>query len=206
MTRVRAWDLSRAGRRLQRKVDTRAVKPRILIVCEGKKTEPQYFRGFRITSINVVPASAIHLSVVRRAIKELEADSDYEQVWCVFDRDKQPSKPTDQEQYNNAISLARQNNIKVAYSNDAFELWYLLHFGYYDTRLSRADYVDRLNSLVAGGYNKNDPKMYEKLEPKMQDAIRNAKRLYNASDQNDIENQDPSTAIFRLVEELLKHV
>lgn len=36
-----------------RKVDTREVKQRFLIVCEGSKTEPNYFRSFRVPK-NVV--------------------------------------------------------------------------------------------------------------------------------------------------------
>ncbi|MDL5046865.1 RloB domain-containing protein, partial [Oscillatoria amoena NRMC-F 0135] len=31
-----------------RKVDIKEVKQRFLIVCEGEKTEPNYFRSFRV--------------------------------------------------------------------------------------------------------------------------------------------------------------
>lgn len=31
-----------------RKINNREVKQRFLIVCEGEKTEPKYFEGFRV--------------------------------------------------------------------------------------------------------------------------------------------------------------
>ncbi|TGG87894.1 RloB domain-containing protein [Geotoga petraea] len=37
----------------KRKKDIRNIKPKILIVCEGEKTEPNYFKAFRITSVQV---------------------------------------------------------------------------------------------------------------------------------------------------------
>lgn len=202
MTKVKAWAKSQG--RLVRRVAIRDERIRILIVCEGKKTEPLYFKGFRITSVNLViePAGAIHTSVVSKAIDILQEDSDYEEVWCVFDRDKHPSNRHDLRQFNDAIQLAQHHGIKVAYSNDAFELWYLLHFGYYDTQMTRMDYISKLSRLLPGGYQKNDPNMYTMLEGRMDDAIRNAKRLYDMCDKNDPGNADPSTTVFILVERL----
>lgn len=55
-----------------------------------------------------------------------------------------------------------------------------------------------------GTYKKNDPLMYDKLEDKMDIAIRNAKKLHELSDKNDPANADPSTTVFMLVERLLE--
>jgi hypothetical protein len=41
----------------------------------------------------------------------------YHEVWCVFDKDS--FLPQD---FNGAIQLAKSNRIRVAYSNEAFEL------------------------------------------------------------------------------------
>ncbi|MBF0339286.1 MAG: RloB domain-containing protein [Nitrospirae bacterium] len=65
--------------------------------------------------------------LVNEAIKEKNNGS-YHSVWAVFDKD-------DFNQFNNAIQITAKNNICVAYSNEAFELWYLLHFNYHDTAI-----------------------------------------------------------------------
>ena len=186
-----------------RKVATRDPRPRILIVCEGVQTEPNYFQGFRLTNIvlEVVPAGAQHKTVVEKAIDLKTEDGDYNEVWCVFDRDKHISGK-DKQIFNDAISLAAQNSIDIAYSNDAFELWYLLHFSYFDTAILRSDYITKLKKLLPGGYKKNDPTMYKKLEDKMDDAIKNAKRLHEGWNGGEPEKSDPSTTVYKLVERL----
>jgi hypothetical protein len=40
------WQRSKSYR--DRKVETRNLRQRILIVCEGAKTEPNYFKSFRV--------------------------------------------------------------------------------------------------------------------------------------------------------------
>lgn len=208
MTGIKAWDRTSGRRRggLRRRTAVRDERPRILIVCEGEKTEPNYFKGFRLTNVRleIDPAKSQHYSAVQHTIDILKTDDDYEEVWCVFDRDKHISNPGDLALFNSAMDLARRNKINVAYSNDAFELWYLLHFNYYDMQLSRADYIVKLNELISEGYKKNDTAMYSKLEDKMSVAIRNAKKLYNASDKTNPGNADPSTTVFILVEKLNK--
>ncbi len=155
--------------------------------------------------MNVViePAGAVHTSVVDRALALMEEDGDYEEVWCVFDRDKNRANPSDVALFNSAIEKAKTNGVRVAYSNDAFELWYLLHFNYCDTQILRSDYIVKLREIM-GAYKKNDQSMYDKLEDKIGVAIRNAKKLYRLSDKNDPANADPSTTVFMLVERLLK--
>lgn len=117
----------------ERSFNFRELRQRFLIVCEGEKTEPSYFRRFRTPTvvIDVQGFGCDPIQLVRRGL-ELRQEDDYDQVWCVFDRDTWPAG-----NFNNAISLAKQKKVSVAYSNEAFELWYLLHFHYFDTALSR---------------------------------------------------------------------
>jgi hypothetical protein len=98
-----------------------------LIVCEGRRTEPNYFRAFRVPAnvqVQIEGKGYNTLSLVERAVV-LAAEQSYDQVWCVFDRD---SFPVDS--FNSALALARLHSFHVAYSNEAFELWYLLHYHY----------------------------------------------------------------------------
>lgn len=123
---------------LKRRKNFREIRKNFLIVCEGEKTEPNYFEKFRVPKkiFDVVGIGANTASLVEKAI-DLRGKSivSYDEVWCVFDRDSFPAQ-----NFNNALSLAKNNNINVAYSNEAFEIWYLLHFHYHDAATSRAQY------------------------------------------------------------------
>lgn len=109
-----------------RKVNTRELRQRFLIVCEGEKTEPNYFRSFRVPrnviEIDIQGVGKNPSKLVNKA-KQLQEQEEYDQVWCVFDRDSWAP-----EDFNNAIQNAIKLGFNVAYSNEAFELWYVLHF------------------------------------------------------------------------------
>jgi hypothetical protein len=120
-----------------------------------------------------------------------------DQAWCVFDKDETPP-----EHFNAAIALAKQWGIQVAYSNEAFELWYLLHFQYIDSAVSRADYVDKLSAHLGMVYKKNDSNMYGRLVNRQKNAIANAERLCEQHDHSDPARENPSTTVHLLVKEL----
>ncbi|MDM8560710.1 RloB family protein [Candidatus Parabeggiatoa sp. HSG14] len=203
---------------------------RILIVCEGTKTEPNYFKWWQEQLENIGKKAVNKLqkivgsidvnnlgdeieikgegsntkSVVKEAlrVKNLAKHGkiEYTQIWCVFDCDSFPK-----EHYNTAIEQARTNDMEVAYSNEAFELWYLLHFDYINTGISREKYEKMLTKCLGEKYEKNDPEMYEKLlkhpEADQQQAIENAKKLLNKH-AKDYAAHNPSTTVFKLVESL----
>jgi hypothetical protein len=183
---------------MQRPVNVREPRKTFLIVCEGEKTEPQYFRSFRVPTktIKVVGTGYNTRSLVEWAI-ELQGKQDYDQVWCVFDRDSFSVS-----NFNDALTLAEAENIKVAYSNEAFELWYLLHFHYYNTGISRSDYSNKLSKLLKFKYQKNFPGMYDLLFEKQPTAIKNAKKLLRQYKSPNPAKDNPSTTVHQLVEEL----
>ncbi len=188
-----------------RNVDTRKIRERFLIVCEGKKTEPNYFKCFRVPTTRVIDIDVRGfgyntVSLVKEAIN-LKSQESYDQVWCVFDRDSFPA-----EKFNEAISLAKRNSIEIAYSNEAFEIWYLLHFSYYKTAMTRSDYYDRLTRLLGKKYEKNQEDMYALLEPKQSSAIRNAKKLLSQYTPLNPERANPSTTVHLLVEQLNRFI
>jgi hypothetical protein len=187
----------RAGKRLRRRVNIRELRDKFLIVCEGARTEPLYFESFRVSKqVIVIGAGTNTLGVVQQAIKRQSQD-DYDQVWCVFDRDEFPAQ-----NFNAALKLAEEHDIKVAYSNEAFEIWYLLHFHYYNTGISRASYKEKLTECLGLEYKKNDPNMYETLEDKQKDAIRNAEKLLQSYIPHNPEKDNPCTTVHQLVQEL----
>lgn len=185
--------------RLKRPQNVRTLRKRFLIVCEGERTEPNYFEAFRVPKdvYDVVGAGDNTLSLVRKAI-EYKQKGDYDQVWVVMDKDDFPIG-----NFNNALSLAEKKGIEVAYSNEAFELWYLLHFDFHNSAIPRSTYKQRLSSRLGFEYKKNDPHIYEVLEDKQSVAIQNAKRLLDEyGDEHRPAYDNPSTRVHLLVDAL----
>jgi hypothetical protein len=191
---------------LKRKVYIRNPRDKFLIVCEGAKTEPNYFRSFRLTSSCVKDVFGIGDNteeLVRRTIEYKKTAGRYgiryDQIWCVFDKDAFPVQ-----NFNDAIALANREGIRVAYSNEAFELWYLLHFDYLCTATNRADYITMLTRKLGTQYQKNSEAMYQKLFDKQANAIKNAKCLLASYSPCVSSQNNPSTTVHLLVEELNK--
>lgn len=173
-----------------------------LIVCEGKRTEPNYLRAFRVpkqVQVLVIGEGYNTISLVERAV-ELAAERDYDQVWCVFDRDDCSA-----DSFNSAIKMAKSHGFRVAYSNEAFELWYLLHFHFFNTGIGRADYIKRLERELGREYRKNDKRMYVDLLPRQPEAIRNAINLLAGYEKLNPAQNNPSTTVHLLVGELKKY-
>jgi hypothetical protein len=178
-----------------------------LIVCEDSKSSCYYFRSFpvdeRRIEINVVGTGMNTDSLVQEAIKKVDQaarnQQRYSDVWCVFDRDDFPL-----DNFVRAMQLAENKNIKVAWANEAFELWYLLHFCYLDAGISRADYKEKLREKGLD-YDKADNTIYEKVKPYQDRAIKNAARLerhWNDCGKACSERENPSTSVHKLVEYL----
>jgi RloB-like protein len=186
-----------------RKVGTRDTIPTFLIVCEGEKTEPNYFRSFPVSTrpeIDIVGAGCETIAVVNQAVK-LRDKKSYDRVWCVFDRD--PSRVNNTKQrFNDALRLAEQEGIKVAYSNECFEIWYLLHFNFYNTAIPRSDYRKMLTKLLGYEYEKNSDDMYAQLEDRQPQAIKQAQKLLASYNPPNPESDNPATTVHLLVEEL----
>lgn len=196
---AKPWTKKRSRRCHQQ---TRELRDRILIVCEGKKTEPNYFLSFpvnrEVVEVDVTGEGANTLSLVQEAIKLRDAAAHpYNQVWCVFDKDEFPL-----DNFNKAFQLAKNQAIHIAYSNQCFELWYLLHFQYNDTAIQRNTYLVKLSKVLDKDYKKNDSTMYELLKDRQPDAIRNSKKLMNSYHKFNPGRNDPSTTVYRLVEKL----
>jgi hypothetical protein len=185
-----------------RKINTREVRQRFLIVCEGAKTEPNYFKSFRVPKdviqIDIEGVGENPSKLVESANK-FNTQEDYDRVWCVFDRDAWPVQD-----FNNAIQNAKTQGFQVAYSNEAFELWYVLHFEFLNTGIPRSDYCKKLTFHLGHKYEKNSEKIYDELMEKQAVAIKNSQNLlaqYNP--QNPVED-NPSTTVHLLVAELNK--
>lgn len=193
------------GRKLRRrKVAFRQQRQRFLIVCEGEKTEPNYFRSFRAQAdVKVIGIGRDTIDVVEHAHKlqqkAIQSNAGYDQVWAVFDRDDFSA-----DKFNRAIQIARNNAIGAAYSNPSFELWFLLHFEIYRSPLSRKDCEAKLSKHLGGRYRKNQVGMREQLQAFEQQAIERAEGLCRSYKFHNPARDNPCTTVYQLVKELRK--
>ncbi|MEY3248265.1 MAG: hypothetical protein RL742_308 [Bacteroidota bacterium] len=204
---------------LERQKPTRFQRQYILIVCQGKNTEPDYFRKFRLTSAVIKTFGGIKgtRALVERAQKLKEKDQ-YDQVWCVFDKDEFSNKD-----FNEAIKLAQNLGFGVAYSNQAFEYWLILHFeDHQGAALHRDLYGEKLNSYLnplgshydATGSKTITDDIFDHLmagdpktgTPRVGLAIKRAKRIYERLNHTNPAKEESSTLVFRLVQEILTYV
>jgi hypothetical protein len=141
----------------------------------------------------------------------------YDEVWCVFDMDFNPERNGQLEDFNNAVFADNGKNFRCAYSNDAFGLWFYLHYQMTEHPHLRGFYYEQLSNLWGMNYeregkNQNFSKnIYAKLEDdpnaNQENAIQRAKQL--VENQRDVTNpheKNPITTVFELVETLNSHI
>lgn len=214
----------RNGGDYRRKSPSLKEKPVILIVCEGKNTEPSYFNQFRLSSavIKAVGLGNNTLSLVRKT-KALANEDSYDQVWCVFDADPEGNNPLQSHYFNEAIRQAESSGFGVAYSNQAFEYWLILHFeNHQGGPFRRKDYHLKLNALLkpfgvawdGTGKKLVSDSLFLLLEGRdaktglcrREQAISRARKIYSQLPHSNPAAEESSTTVFRLVEELQQHL
>ena len=198
-----------AGKRPSGVLDERKF---FLIVTEGK-TEAQYFKYFSSTTgprIEPVDKQDSKVSLIKKAValrdqyitekRYVEGD----ETWVVFDRDVDNKKPNDKETFNQALELASKNNIKVAYSNDSFELWFLLHLQVVSTAMHRDNIEKKLKEHL-GSYKHGDD-VFNKINANYSKAVKRAKQMLKETEDSKTQPVDanPSTTAHLLTEELRK--
>ena len=200
----------RQERSLKRRSSYRDIKQSFLIICEGENTEPDYFNAFRLTSASVkaVGKGMNTIKLVQEAIiirnEERRKGHAFDQYWVVFDKDDFSNHD-----FNEAIRMAESNGFNVAYSTQAFEYWFLLHFNMYRGYIHRNDYEQMLSQQMKVKYCKKDnftTKIYGMLLPYQPDAILRARKILA-----EFRNTSPSlavssTTVFKLVEELNRFI
>ncbi len=176
-----------------------------------------YFKSFPVVSAKVrpVPLGCSKTILVDCAKAIVTADK-FDEVWCVFDMDYKPGQNGQFEDFDNAITLCRDAGFKCAYSNDAFELWYVLHYQYIDQEQLRFFFFKKLSSLWNINYQKNGKtkdfakSVYSILENDVKasqlKAISNAKKLNKAQKDKVFHLQNPVTKVYELVESLNLHL
>jgi len=196
-----------------------------LIVTEGERTEPLYFKGIQSLIKNKIggtvdifeaPVIDIHgegcstgklLEITEQLVKK--AKIIYQNIWVVFDKD-------DFSDFNQAIKEGIDKGYKIAWSNQAFEYWLYLHFYYSDSSLHRDIWNKKLDEIFKqyhlgeNGYQKNYENIYNMVDSfdGVNTAIKNAKRRMASfrSGMDKPSEYDPGTTVYELVQELKKYL
>lgn len=217
-----------------------------LIFCEDETSEYEYFKFFETekVKINIFQNQKNSIENVIKAITYcknngiIDCDNniiDGFEIWCVYDRDTFIEDPNFEEtktKFNIASSTAELHKINLAWSNDSFELWILLHLqeivDNMDSFLHRDNYYEFLEDYFKNKENKNErlerilahstfsykrdlkkrrnfiEVVRNEILPYTNIAIRRSKILVTKhSHKEDLTNWCPCTLIHNLVERLL---
>ena len=194
-----------------------------LIVCEDEKTEPAYFQQF-IDLLPELPATTLFvrcigtgldpLGVINRTVEERDrlaeqADKEVDFVWAVFDKDDADVNPARTQRFMEALAKAEVEGIDLAFSNEVFELWLLLHLREVDPEilLPRAEVYAQLQAAVREAeasdfdYVHGQPEIIQKIAVLGHEeaAKQRAERLEAYHGDTPLLAANPSTRVHRLV-------
>lgn len=190
---------------------------RVLIVCEGEKTEPNYLceliSELRLNSANVYvdrESNSAPISIVEQAKKlqrkEKLNGNAYDRVYCVFDRDTHTTF------YNALDKVSRMNPKNVFHSITSvpcFEYWLLLHFEYItrpykgnERGKSACDQVVQNLKKHIENYAKSDKGIYGRVREFTSTAITHSKRALREAES--VGGDCSKTEMHVLVEYLLE--
>ncbi len=185
-------------KQLQKRIDEKMARrkktmidplpPYIYIVAEGTVTEVRYLEGFADMINRRFRAYSSRRRVVirgfgRSCLRLLEeavatvgtACPNAEEIWLVYDKDDFPADDFDNTQFS-AQSYNDHRRIRVAWSNECVELWFLLHFQDLIVNIGREGYLGLLERHC--DYGKTDADIFKKMLGGIRDAVSRAERLY----------------------------
>lgn len=179
-------------------------RPRLLIVCEGRCTEPQYFEGLRKwfglanVSVDCSRSGLTPLDVVEGAILIGNNASDkYDYIYCVFDGDRRPELRKAEPLL--ASPDANILNIKSIVSTPSFEYWLILHFEYTTAPMSAVEALRRLKTHLPS-YTKNMESIFEQVKNSIAKACVNAENSNKNASSTSAEN--PTTNVHLVISKM----
>ncbi len=222
----------------QRKTNDKEKVHDIIISCEDSVSAPAYFQKIidkliqnkKITqdSIVIVNQKKVKGSNPTKVLERLKNYNengklykDFTDKWIVIDRDtpRVNSGGHTAKDFNEALQNSKSKiskyNVDVAYANDSFELWYLLHFDYINSSLHRDDINKKLikklklkNPSIFSNLDDENIKtvkytklIFDELLASQEKAISRAKKLLLSYGENhNPEKDNPSTTVHKLVE------
>lgn len=193
-----------------------------LIVCEGKQTEPNYFKN-AVDAINQkienkyklkvkIVGQGMNTTSLVQSTQKIQNEIDgyrtaivpYGKIFVVFDKDNF-SEPL----FDEAIMMCEQNGYIPLWSNQAIEYWFLLHFNYLDGKMDRKMYDSKINEYFKKAglkykYQKNDKTIYSKLckYGSLEEAIVRARKIHSNHQYATPSKSESCTTVYRFFEEV----
>ena len=191
------------SRRPSRGGPKQALRPQVIVVTEGEKTEPQYINEFlrvhKRPNVQVEKTGFDPQGVVEKAIERKRdlGRGARAHVWAVFDRDEH-------QRFDKALHLAQQHGICVAVSNPCFELWAVFHYRDHAAPIDRHD-CQRLLARLCAGYQADRGKLFkdaEVIRSNHDAAVQRGKQsLHDRKEEGDPQG-NPSTSMHMLMESI----
>lgn len=195
----------------RRDVGSRTPKQKFYLICEGKNTEPYYFKKLgrepSFSLVEIIPeggagvpesiaAKAIdavkRFGLVGRSGRRKDSFEKNDEVWAVFDRDEHPK-------FQESIIKCEANGIGVAWSDPCFELWLVLHFEDFDKPDGRKQVQKHLEKLCPN-YTSETRKIadIENIISSLEAAEKRAKTLISRRLEEGGLPSPASTSVFKL--------
>lgn len=202
----------------------RKAHPKVFVWIHTAKAELEYFQDFKdhLKTMQLLPKKAICWSpceLIAQVVtwkkrdnigKQEFSEEDGDQIWCVFDVDD--FYKDEANKMLAAIQTAHKNKIKIAYSNECFELWILLHFTKPTAAIARGSIMENkiaryFKKHKLHGFTKNQ-KIFLTLLEFQPCGIKHANELignYAEIKWDHVLSRDgnPSTSIHFLIQEIL---
>lgn len=191
---------------LRRRPGTRKPKRCFYIFCEGRNTEPDYFRALKrhfpdaLIEIRTKSKGRDPETLARAASSEARrvrtASNSFEQndqVWAVFDHDGR------EDTVHVAREMCRAGEVGIGFSNPCFEIWLLLHRDDYD-KAGDSKQVQKALQHHLPGYDRARAKTadFKKLLDALEDAENRAVRQLARREAEGCPNGVPSTTVVHL--------
>lgn len=188
-----------------------------LILCEGQ-TEADYFLAFNSDAVAVTAENlgCAGSGLVECAVQYRDAGI-YDEVWCVYDLDYNASEGNDQyRRFQESLDHAEREGIAVAYSIDAFELWFRLHYETVTGPIHRRQLYEDLsrrwemNYAADGKHHSFTRTIKQRLDDDpaadVHLAIKRAEKLHREQIHLPLAEQNPISTVYQLVANLLKTI
>ena len=202
----------------KRKSKFLSTRSRVLIVCEGEKTEPLYFKnlikkfGLTATEVEVSGDSgSTPSSVVKFGKAKIKLDSDIDYLFFVFDKDTHTDYDDSLSSILDLQKLRKYKDMKIGAitSNPCFELWFLMHYEPFTKPMAAyrgkslcANLISELKKKPGfNSYSKGQTDHFELLYDKLTIAKKNSAQVLNQSLKagENKHHGNPSTFVHELV-------
>ena len=130
----------------------------------------------------------------------------YKHVWVVYDTDDFPANRINKTNELCINLSTEETQYHAIWSNQCIELWFLLHFSFFQSDIHRSDYWPKLSewlkNIGQGEYSKGRTDMFQILWLFMDFAIANAERLDIMNEGKPPASSAPGTKVHVLIKYL----